>query len=61
MATRIINGKKDCPCSEWQSLIKTLNGRVHTWRLGRKAVWNKPLGDKWKSFLYCPWCGSKLK
>jgi hypothetical protein len=47
-----------CICADWIKYIPRLDELAALY-YARKKI--QPLGDDWKYFEYCPYCGEKLR
>lgn len=47
-----------CTCKDWQPNIDKINGFI---AMQTHMAWGNKRGYDGKVFVYCPWCGKKLK
>ena len=49
-----------CECEDWIPGNAELNKHMGLW-LTHSHAWGDPEYYDYKRFIYCPWCGKKLK
>ena len=49
---------KQCNCKDWKPNIEIINGFIS---MQTVMAWGNKDGYTGKPFVYCPWCGKKLK
>ncbi len=51
---------RGCGCEDWKAFMPRLDGIVSL-MVARNPQQGQPLGDDWKVFNLCPWCGEELR